>query len=119
MSDSIPNQDEQPGEMPSTQRAADDLREAAGVKTRQTAQSAEERAQLLKESAAEKAQKFRDLNLPTLPERKPPSSRMLLANTGKIPGSRHGKFIPIWKNTSGKTLPNPSLSQPESGFYSA
>ena len=60
MSDSIPNQDEQPGEMPSTQQAADDLREAAGVKTRQTAQSAEERAQLLKESAAEKAQQFRD-----------------------------------------------------------
>ena len=60
MSDSIANQDEQSGEMPSTQKAANDLREAAGVKTRQVAQSAEERAQLLKESAAEKAQKFRD-----------------------------------------------------------
>ena len=60
MSDSIPHSDEHPGEMPSAQQAADDLREAAGVKTRQTAQTAEERAQLLKESAAEKAQKFRD-----------------------------------------------------------
>lgn len=47
-------------ETPSSQKAADDLRAAAGQSAQQIASSAEERAQQLKEAAAKKAQQFRD-----------------------------------------------------------
>ena len=60
MSDSIASQEEQSKDIPSTEQAANDLRQAAGIKGREIAGSAEERAQLLKDSAAQKAQKFRD-----------------------------------------------------------
>ena len=60
MSDPIALTEEQMKDIPSTEQAANDLRQAAGIKSREIAQSAEERAQLLKDSAAQKAQKLRD-----------------------------------------------------------
>ena len=60
MSDPIALTEEHLKDIPSTEQAANDLRQAAGIKSREIAQSAEERAQLLKDSAAQKAQKLRD-----------------------------------------------------------
>ena len=60
MSDPIALTEEHLKDIPSTEQAANDLRQAAGIKSRDIAQSAEERAQLLKDSAAQKAQKLRD-----------------------------------------------------------
>ena len=60
MSDPIAITEEQLKDIPSTEQAANDLRQAAGIKSREIAQSAEERAQLLKDSAAQKAQKLRN-----------------------------------------------------------
>jgi ElaB/YqjD/DUF883 family membrane-anchored ribosome-binding protein len=48
------------GENPSVQKAAHDLRVAAGESAKQVAHSAEERARQLKEAASKKAQQFRE-----------------------------------------------------------
>ncbi len=42
MSDSIASQEEQSKDIPSTEQAANDLRQAAGIKGREIAESAEE-----------------------------------------------------------------------------
>lgn len=58
---------------PSVQRAADDLRDAAGQEARAISEDAEERAQQIKESAAQRAQQFRDYAEPA-PHGPPPSA---------------------------------------------